>query len=781
MDEDWEALPLVLSGPMVRRADRGGVAVWIALRDARDVTLEVWDATAEAERVAAGRCETVALGRRLHVAVVVAEGALQWGHLYTYNLSFQALPTREAAPRGDLFAPGILVAESAPERAAAAARSRLTYCDENAVAPALPSFALPPEDLNHVRLVHGSCRVPHAQGRDALPALDVMLAHAAKDPEARPQQLFLTGDQIYANNIAPEILPALTQTGDQLLGWTELLPGVEKTPKDYPPLTREEVVRTHAGLLEWGDSSHLLGLGEIYALYLLNFSEVLWPESWEPSARGKRMRAHLAGLPAVRRALANVATFMIFDDHEVTDDWALTLEWCQSVLSRPLGRRLLMNALAGYAVFQGWGNSPAQFAEPAEGETAPPGRRLLASLVEWRGTGAAEKEISALLGIPPDAEDVLQHSPPQLSPPVGAIDWFYRWRGPGYEVLVVDGRTWRAYPGESNVDRPDILSENAMRTQLVEPGPTDAPLTVLVSSSAILPFPKPWYARAAIWCASNWHAFKRGLGRKYAQVYDRDRGEAWQGQSPCFERLLATLATRPTARGGQRRLRALVLAGDIHVGLAARLEYRAERPWCEPVAEPSPARMVWAYFTSSPMHNENGGTRLAHRLGYGLLSGPPRRDWAGWRQAPEIEMLRPPWLAGRWRAPRPSGEPALLDMRRPDALQPSAPPDWTYRVEFVDGNPEDRDQPNADAAAAPNGLPYPEELAAAAATHRARVRRSGRGRSIVGRNHLGEIRLQWTDAHRSATQILWWRPTETAPLLPLTSYQVSLDFDDEAV
>ena len=32
-------------------------------------------------------------------------------------------------------------------------------------------------------------------------------------------------------------------------------------------------------------------------------------------------------LPKVRRALANVPTYMIFDDHEISDDWFLNPTW----------------------------------------------------------------------------------------------------------------------------------------------------------------------------------------------------------------------------------------------------------------------------------------------------------------------------------------------------------------------------------------------------------------------------------------------------------------------
>ncbi len=52
---------------------------------------------------------------------------------------------------------------------------------------------------------------------------------------------------------------------------------------------------------------------------------------------------------------------MMFDDHDVTDDWNLTAEWRQRVWGSDTGRRVVANALAAYWAFQGWGNSPDEF------------------------------------------------------------------------------------------------------------------------------------------------------------------------------------------------------------------------------------------------------------------------------------------------------------------------------------------------------------------------------------------------------------------------------------
>ena len=54
---------------------------------------------------------------------------------------------------------------------------------------------------------------------------------------------------------------------------------------------------------------------------------------------------------------------MIFDDHDVTDDWNLGRAWRDRVFTAPLGRRIIMSALVAYVVFQDWGNDPKRYHE----------------------------------------------------------------------------------------------------------------------------------------------------------------------------------------------------------------------------------------------------------------------------------------------------------------------------------------------------------------------------------------------------------------------------------
>lgn len=287
--------PFVLCGPIVRRVDPGSVTVFVAVRSACTVALTVFAAGAgpehpRGETVMTGRRQAVKLGQNLYVVAVTATGpALAQGTLYGYDLAFPGSPGGWPS----LLAPGAAAADEA------SARALLTYAgDPHAPsgAPAYPSFVTPPADPNRLRLFHGSCRRPHGEGRDALPELDPILATAIGDPLRRPHQLILGGDQIYADNVADTLLsamhghdavparegfpavPALTGVG-ALLGMTaESLPGVAGGRADhtFTPGNRAEIMKQAAFTSDEADS-HLMALREYAAMYLMVWSDQLWP------------------------------------------------------------------------------------------------------------------------------------------------------------------------------------------------------------------------------------------------------------------------------------------------------------------------------------------------------------------------------------------------------------------------------------------------------------------------------------------------------------------------
>ncbi len=274
-------LPLILAGPMLRHTDLNSVTVWVATRSNRTVTLNVYQGTGPSrELVLSGERQTVELGKYLNVVAVTAVPiqslppnitALAPSKIYYYDLDFgegQKLGSERVV---DIEA--------------------ITYGDDD-----LPSFAIPPNDLRKLRLIHGSCRKPHGPGRDMLPTVGMFIDDARKTAtspqeyaEKRPHQLFLTGDQIYADDVADDLLEVLTDVGNTLLGWNETLPGIDKKPQDLKPGERAKVSDHDAGLTSaipdpHHAKSHLFALGEYYAMYLLAWSDVLWPREL-PSKR----------------------------------------------------------------------------------------------------------------------------------------------------------------------------------------------------------------------------------------------------------------------------------------------------------------------------------------------------------------------------------------------------------------------------------------------------------------------------------------------------------------
>jgi hypothetical protein len=98
----------------------------------------------------------------------------------------------------------------------------------------LPGFALPPPALTDLRILHGSCRRPaftypddHNGERsfDGFAWIDDLIVEwrrgtataPALDANVRPHQLFLTGDQIYADDVSSVMLPMLNRLGLQLI------------------------------------------------------------------------------------------------------------------------------------------------------------------------------------------------------------------------------------------------------------------------------------------------------------------------------------------------------------------------------------------------------------------------------------------------------------------------------------------------------------------------------------------------------------------------------------
>ena len=144
-----------------------------------------------------------------------------------------------------------------------------------------------------LRVAYGSCRKFVAPQVDALSAFGRWLReHDAQKEVVWPHLLLLIGDQIYADQPSQEI------------------------KQQYPQL------------------QHGAQTFEDFALLY----EYVWTQDSD-----------------VRQVLACIPTFMIFDDHEITNNWNITPQWCAMMLASGQ-EQVLVDGLIAYWVYQGWGN-----------------------------------------------------------------------------------------------------------------------------------------------------------------------------------------------------------------------------------------------------------------------------------------------------------------------------------------------------------------------------------------------------------------------------------------
>jgi hypothetical protein len=360
-------LNTLLAGPILRRAEPKRVCIWLATSKPVRTRTEIFDLGRNhrlGSRIGSGESERLQLGPRLFVHLIQAvpdSNAFPIERLLVYDIGL--------LDGGDTSRQGLrdLGLVGRPDG--------ITYGDLP-----LPSFFLRAK-ASPLNLLHGSCRLLHGKGEDALAATDWATARHAEDIASRPSALYLTGDQIYGDDVAGPLIRHLSGLGRELMGDGDdpSVPGTIRLSEVgiYDRVMLAKVARLTSDTA----GNHLFTFGEFAAVYLVAWSADTWPAAFPPASQAipsarwlpglkimwqrrkcasearSLARAHQA-LPAVWRVLANHPTYMIFDDHDVTDDWNLTSAWREGVHQSPTGRRCVANALAAYWTFQGWGNDP---------------------------------------------------------------------------------------------------------------------------------------------------------------------------------------------------------------------------------------------------------------------------------------------------------------------------------------------------------------------------------------------------------------------------------------
>ncbi|SMD05161.1 hypothetical protein SAMN02746065_12520 [Desulfocicer vacuolatum DSM 3385] len=252
-----------------------------------------------------------------------------------------------------------------------------------------PSFVV---RQNIRQFFHGSCRKPHHDSDDAFVGLDGHIEKTIDDMDERPALLMLTGDQIYADDVAGPMLRAIHQVIAHLGIYDEIFDDavVEDGKALYGSshcyyLRKKILPRTKVGkrwyrrggakhIFSSGFAhNHMITFGEWMAMYILVWSPAMWkfitldyPQIQEKfKAIYEKERQCIASfkqwLPRVQRLLAHIPSYMIFDDHDITDDWNLTARWEARAYGNPFTKRIIGNGLMGYFLCQGWGNAPDSF------------------------------------------------------------------------------------------------------------------------------------------------------------------------------------------------------------------------------------------------------------------------------------------------------------------------------------------------------------------------------------------------------------------------------------
>jgi len=392
-------LSTLLAGPILRRVDSSQVCIWIACSKPVTIRAEVFrtsdfgstKSTKDTSNgrhirpIGVGTAESIKLGEQLHIGLVIVYPSRVDT---SEELSQDVKPT---FPTDELLAYDLEVtydlnnlrdnkeSKRLKDFGLLSGINTIVYEDSkhsNGIKYArLPTFFIRGNRNSPLNLLHGSCRKLHGKGEDCLIIADEMVRKSVTDLTKRPSVLFLTGDQIYADDVADVLIKYLTQFSINLMGWEEQINGSDKKLSDIPVGGRQQLIKDLAKFTSENARNHLLSFGEFAAMYLIAWNVENWPENYttefkkvDSQTDQKRVQLEFEQLdqarramPAIRRVLANVPTYMICDDHEITDDWNITREWLEQVRSSACGTQIVANGLAAYWAFQAWGNNPTLF------------------------------------------------------------------------------------------------------------------------------------------------------------------------------------------------------------------------------------------------------------------------------------------------------------------------------------------------------------------------------------------------------------------------------------
>jgi PhoD-like phosphatase len=381
-----------------------------------------------------------------------------------------------------------------------------------------------------LRVAFGSCRVAapheppftltrdqHFRGREVDALYGLAQRMIGQEPELWPDVLLLLGDQVYADEVSPETSAFMEARRDL----------------SRPPGT-----------------------------CVLDFEEYtrLYHEAW--------------GDPTIRWLLSTTSTAMIFDDHDMHDDWNISQAWVEEMRSQDWWEEHLAGALASYWVYQHVGN------------LAP---------------GAHEEdELLQRLQAADDGAPLLRDFALRVGHETSGARWSYCRDLGATRLVVIDSRAGRVVEEgrRSMVDAGewDWIAEHAT-------GGFDH---LLIATS--LPF---LLARGMHWleawseavCAGAWGDRAAREGERVRQALDL---EHWGAFGDSFTRLAELQRSVAAGERGRPPASIVTLSGDVHHAYLCEVGFR----------KGSGARSAVWQAVCSPFRNPlEGPQRAAVRLG----------------------------------------------------------------------------------------------------------------------------------------------------------------------
>jgi hypothetical protein len=368
----------------------------------------------------------------------------------------------------------------------------------------LPDSRFPPSRFRtfphdrRLRIAFGSCRVgvpnepPYTlpkdedeRGRehDALRAMAFEMAES--DPQQWPDLLLLLGDQVYADEVSPRTREFVASRRD-----------VDEEPGALA-LDFEEYTR-------------------------------LYRESW--------------GEPVIRWLLSTVSSAMIFDDHDVHDDWNISAAWVEEMWRGDWWEEHIVGALMSYWIYQHAGNlSPEE--QDREG-----------TLAKVQDTG--------------DGEPLLRELAARAARTTDGSQWSYHRDLGDTRVVVIDSRAGRCVEEGSR----SMLDDEEWRwldEHMV--GGFDQ---LLVATSL------PWVLSQGMQYFEAWNEAVCGgaWGKRFAKPAEKLRQgldlEHWGAFQESFERLAEIQRSVGAGERGEPPAAIVTLSGDVHHAYLSKIAFK---------------------------------------------------------------------------------------------------------------------------------------------------------------------------------------------------------------